>query len=41
MPWNKGRLNLAINISTGVAAPAFHLSRWFGPKGIYTHRTSH
>jgi hypothetical protein len=37
LPW----FNLAINILTGVAAPAFHANRWSGPKGVYTHRTSH
>jgi hypothetical protein len=35
------RFNLAINIRTSVAAPAFQLNRWLGQKGVYTHRTSH
>jgi hypothetical protein len=41
-------LNLAINILTAVAAPAFHLNRWLGPKGftltaqaIDTYREEH
>jgi hypothetical protein len=33
--------NLAINIRTGVAAPAFHFEPLVGAKRVYTHRTSH
>jgi hypothetical protein len=33
--------NLVINIRAGAAVPALHLEPLVGPKGVYTHRTSH